>query len=224
MRTFQWMKSPQAKAVFVVAGVAVLAHCGRRSAEISEGEKEIEQPQVVEVMAGVAEQAGAEPEGVMRGGVAKISARCIECHQEIGTDWAKSHHGLANRMVSKERDGEVFAGHSVSVPGEEWKVGWAENTATPRADVEFSDQGDKHSYPMEMAIGETPLIQYLTNVGDGRWQTSRVAWDSDKKTISRAAASKPLKFNISAMAFVIAACACSGAPTNANIWDTRPVA
>lgn len=167
---------------FVVIGT--LAYSGINNIDVSTDSGESD-AQVDGAVDGISEGDGSA-EGVAKpalrqGAVGAISSKCIECHKDVAEKWQHSHHGLANRMVSKERDGEVFAGQSIDVPGESWTMNWGEGKEQPSAAVKFADKEDEHNYPMAMAIGEMPLIQYLTDGGDGRWQTSRIAWDPVEK-------------------------------------------
>ncbi len=177
------LKKMWGRVVLASVAVCTLAYCGTKDIDEqtkpSEDKSQAEKP-VDEVSEGVTPSLNMKKSAVRQGAVGAISSKCIECHKEEAEKWQHSHHGLANRMVSKKRDAKVFAGQSIEVPGETWVMQWVEGKEIPSATVKFADKGDEHNYPMAMAIGEVPLIQYLTDVGNGRWQTSRIAWDPEK--------------------------------------------
>ncbi len=108
-------------------------------------------------------------------GVESISKRCMECHEDVYHHWQESHHGQANRLISwdNEDDRLAFDNESFESPNHSWKFYREGDDAI----VEFN--GKKHI--ARMAIGITPLIQYLTEDVDGRWATVSAAWDPEKK-------------------------------------------
>lgn len=106
-------------------------------------------------------------------GTNALSSRCAECHQDIHHHWQKSHHGQANRLMSPELDDEAFSNEELKTIAEHWKF-------DKKADgYKLSVDGENHH--VGMAIGLTPLIQYLVPAGGGRWQTPSTAWDPAKK-------------------------------------------
>lgn len=107
-----------------------------------------------------------------KAGVAAISKRCQECHQEAYKKWQHSHHGLANRLAPTPSDQAPFSDQALTTPTKKWKFFQTDNQLT----VSSNDQ----SYKPEMAIGIDPLIQYLIGDQNGRWQTTSAAWDPKK--------------------------------------------
>lgn len=106
-------------------------------------------------------------------GTNALSSRCAECHKDIHHHWQKSHHGQANRLMSTELDGEAFSNEELKSIAAHWKF-----TKDPDS-FSVTANGEKHH--AGMAIGLTPLIQYLVSAEGGRWQTPSVAWDPAKK-------------------------------------------
>ncbi len=102
-------------------------------------------------------------------GVAAISKRCQECHQEAYAKWQHSHHGLANRHTSPEQDSAPFANFTLKTPTKDWVFSTKDDKPTVKVNGK--------TYQPDMALGTDPLIQYLVADHDGRWQTTSAAWD-----------------------------------------------
>ena len=102
-----------------------------------------------------------------------VSAKCMECHQDIHHHWQKSQHGQANRLIDLALDSEPFADKHLSTSSEKWNFTLDDGKPVVTAN-------EKPHHP-SMAIGVEPLIQYLTASEDGRWQTPNAAWDPEKK-------------------------------------------
>jgi predicted CXXCH cytochrome family protein len=105
-------------------------------------------------------------------GVEAISQKCKPCHEKIYETWKNSQHGLANRVAGFPPDDEMFAGQKLETLVERWH--FLKNGEVPRIVANEKD------YVADMAIGESPLVQYLTPVDGGRWQTTSAAWDTGK--------------------------------------------
>lgn len=109
------------------------------------------------------------------------SAKCLACHQDAHESWMGSHHQLAHRDTGDEVDAEAFADRELTVGDAHWTfTGGAEN---PK--IHWDDKQDTEAEPIDaeppMAIGYTPLVQYLLDKGDGRYQVPDMAWDPVKK-------------------------------------------
>jgi predicted CXXCH cytochrome family protein len=109
------------------------------------------------------------------------SSQCADCHADVTEKWRPSHHGLAHRDTGTEVEAEAFADRQVEAGAARWSfTGGAEH---PR--VSWSDAEDESAEPIEketpMAIGLTPLVQYLIRTDDGRYQVPDMAWDPEKK-------------------------------------------
>ena len=121
--------------------------------------------------------AGGEPEQYLPSheglpGVEAISQQCKKCHAEIYDIWKKSQHALANRVAEFPRDAPMFEGQKLETLVERWH--FPKDGEVPR----MVANGKK--YLADMAIGESPLVQYLAPVDGGRWQTTSAAWDTTK--------------------------------------------
>ena len=109
------------------------------------------------------------------------SSECLECHQKAAEEWQGSHHALAHRDTGLPGDHPAFAGQKLKVGDAEWTFsGGAE---APR--IEWKDGVDTKAKPVDtkppMAIGYEPLVQYLADVGKGRYQVPDMAWDPAKE-------------------------------------------
>ncbi|MBB5353281.1 putative CXXCH cytochrome family protein [Haloferula luteola] len=109
------------------------------------------------------------------------SSQCLECHREAHESWQHSHHALAHRNTGNPVDAEAFAGTTLQDGPAQWT--FAGGAAQPEIRWEDDRAGDlspKSGSP-PMAIGTTPLVQYLLAAGDGRYQVPDMAWDPAKK-------------------------------------------
>ncbi|QQL44662.1 tetratricopeptide repeat protein [Sulfuriroseicoccus oceanibius] len=176
----RWIQQLKWKPLAIGASVLVLAYCGTREAQEASKAARQEVKPVGHPLA--VEQVYTKEAGASRQPVRAISHQCLACHQDYAEKWKHSHHALANRLVSKERDAEAFAAAGIKVPGgEKWQFQWKAGER-PSADVSSPLRPDGKTWHFDMAIGETPLIQYLTQSDKGRWQTTRTAWAPETKT------------------------------------------
>jgi len=114
-------------------------------------------------------------------GVLAKSSECIACHQDSLKEWQNSHHALAHRDTGDELDLEPFAELALEVGHAKWKfTGGKDN---PK--IEWEDTLDTEAKAIAgqppMAIGLTPLVQYLLDTGKGRYQVPDLAWDPAEK-------------------------------------------
>jgi len=147
------------KVVLVVVSCGFFASCGKKkSAKVVTVEEAAEE---------YSPSLGKLP------GLAATSQKCKGCHEEIYAKWEKSQHGLANRLAGLPLDAEKFVGQALKTTVEDWKF--------QQKNGELQVEAKGQSYHAEMAIGESPLVQYLVKGGGGRWQTTSAAWDTEKK-------------------------------------------
>jgi predicted CXXCH cytochrome family protein len=125
----------------------------------------------------VTAEAPATPAPLTDPHVLSPSASCAHCHKEIHGAWQDSHHGLAHRDTGNEVDAEAFAGREVKQGTAEWRFSGGAEKPT----IEWQDGEKKLDGVSPMAIGLTPLVQYLMATGDGRYQVPDMAWDPEKK-------------------------------------------
>jgi tetratricopeptide (TPR) repeat protein len=103
------------------------------------------------------------------------SESCRECHQAEWEQWRTSNHGLAERPVSPELDKLAFD------PPRTFRHG-TQSTEVVFASGRFEIRtlgfgGTISNYPVDRVIGNSPLRQFLTPIGDGRWQTHEASYD-----------------------------------------------
>ncbi|MGB1130285.1 MAG: hypothetical protein ACPG4K_09545, partial [Haloferula sp.] len=116
-----------------------------------------------------------------RKGTLAKSSECLACHQDSFEAWQGSHHQLAHRDTGGALDLDPFADISLQLGHAKWTfTGGAED---PR--IEWQDTLDTEAASINeqppMAIGLEPLVQYLLDTGDGRYQVPDMAWDPVKK-------------------------------------------
>lgn len=136
--------------------VAGMVSCGRKGG-VSHGGKD----------------AGAVP--VMAG-----SSDCRQCHQQAHQVWQASHHALAHRKVGTVEDTWAFVDNALKAGSNDWS--FSGGVKTPL--VEWRDhagEGKALSLAPAMAIGHRPLIQYVLDFGNGRYQVPDASWDPLKK-------------------------------------------
>jgi len=108
------------------------------------------------------------------------SSTCADCHAEATEAWTGSHHQLAHRDVGTEVEAEAFADREVTSGDARWTFeGGAESPQITWSDTAADSGSFERETPM--VIGLTPLVQYLLNTGDGRYQVPDMAWDPEKK-------------------------------------------
>ena len=113
------------------------------------------------------------PAAASQPGVEAVSRLCRDCHPEIYETWLESQHGLANRLAGPRRDAPFFAGQTLRTGVEDWLF------RKEDGELQIVNNGKVHR--PDMAIGESPLVQYLIPFKGGRWQTTSAAWDTGKK-------------------------------------------
>ncbi|MGE9269648.1 MAG: multiheme c-type cytochrome, partial [Verrucomicrobiales bacterium] len=109
------------------------------------------------------------------------SSECLACHQDSMKSWHHSHHALAHRNTGGSLDAKAFHDRVVQSGHATWKFsGDGENPH-----LEWHDEFEGESQTLEgeppMAIGLEPLVQYLLETGDGRYQVPDLAWDPEKE-------------------------------------------
>lgn len=102
------------------------------------------------------------------------SAACRECHAEAYAQWANSHHGLAERLLSPALDDVAFH------PPRDFSHG-TQTAAVHRAATRYlvttpGLSGSNETHAVARVIGHDPLRQFLVPFAGGRWQVLEVAW------------------------------------------------
>jgi len=123
--------------------------------------------------------AAAFPESWHPERLAKVGPEtCIECHAEEVGHWQGSHHALANRPVSVERDRAAFTPERRVVEGGvTYELSESEGAFRLRV---VREDGSSESYDLVGVIGEYPLRQYLAAFPGGRLQAVGVAYAVDE--------------------------------------------
>ena len=106
------------------------------------------------------------------------TSSCISCHEPEYNDWLGSDHDLAmmkadSLSVLGDFSGTVFTKDSVTSTffrrGDDYYV----NTVGP--------DGSNQDFKIEYTFGVRPLQQYLVKTNQGKYQTLRTTWDTEKK-------------------------------------------
>lgn len=106
-----------------------------------------------------------------------ISMQCGACHDKVFKEWAGSHHAWANREIVPSLDAEPFQGEEVKDGKSIWKF-----TGTVEPNLKWTDpDAETIDQRPDMVIGVTPLVQYLIDIGEGRWQAPDMAWDTENE-------------------------------------------
>ena len=103
------------------------------------------------------------------------SPSCQNCHEEEFADWQASHHGLAERKLSADRDRRAFDpprsfGQGPGSTRVAWLTNHAEVTSAGR-------EGKPETFTVSGVIGEDPLRQFLLPFPQGRLQALESAYD-----------------------------------------------
>lgn len=103
------------------------------------------------------------------------SASCKECHAEAYEAWAKSHHGLAERLPEAKLDDAAF------VPPGTFQHG-TQQTATRKSGDRYEIitaglNATQEVFQVDRVIAHVPLRQMLVPFPGGRWQATEAAWD-----------------------------------------------
>lgn len=111
---------------------------------------------------------------------ASLSAKsCGECHEENFDAWKDSDHALANRTLDALPDDPAFASAMSSKHGSVTSEFHRDADGTPVIRT-LGPEGKMEDFHPDMILARRPLRQYLVPFPGGRWQTTEVAFDSDK--------------------------------------------
>ena len=105
-------------------------------------------------------------------------AACISCHEKEYNDWRGSHHDWAMKLPNDTTVLGDFNDISFSADGDSYLFHKDDSlyyvTAT-------DGKGITQEYTIAYTFGVTPLQQYLIKFPDGKYQTLRATWDTEKK-------------------------------------------
>jgi tetratricopeptide (TPR) repeat protein len=103
------------------------------------------------------------------------SQSCKGCHAEQFEQWAKSNHGLAERPLRDDLDEVAFdPGKTIAHGTQTSEAKLAEGKPVM---VTLGSENKVGPQPIERAIGNDPLRQYLVKAFGGRLQTLELAFD-----------------------------------------------
>lgn len=106
------------------------------------------------------------------------SASCKECHMEAYELWARSHHGLAERLPEAELDQAAFA------PARTFSHGTQQTSVHVKSNhYALTTTGlsrTQEVFQVERVIGHDPLRQFLVPFPGGRWQATEAVYDPHK--------------------------------------------
>jgi len=102
------------------------------------------------------------------------SQACLECHTEQVAEWRRSHHAMANRLVSFSKDSAAFQLRQ--------EVDLGSRTVGPTLNgnrLIFTEAGESAAEVASPVgvIGVDPLWQHLIPVGKGKFQAYSVTFD-----------------------------------------------
>lgn len=129
---------------------------------------------------------GRKQPGPGRGGTATVeavmgkSSECLACHQQAHQSWQGSHHALAHRKVGGVEDSWAFIDRVLKAGEAEWTFSGGQKTPS----IKWQDPGAGApglTLNPKMAIGHRPLIQYVLDFGNGRYQVPDASWDPIKQ-------------------------------------------
>ncbi len=103
------------------------------------------------------------------------SVSCKECHEEAYNLWAKSSHGLAERLPEAKRDAVAFD------PARTLKHGTQQTSFRQREGhyeiITAGPHGTNELFPVQRILANVPLRQALIAIPGGRLQATEAAWD-----------------------------------------------
>lgn len=103
------------------------------------------------------------------------SASCRECHADAYELWAKSNHGLAERLTRADMDNPAFVPSRSFVLGSQPTAVGFTNGSFWISSIGLSGRPEMHA--AVRVIGNDPLRQFLVAAPGGRWQAMEAAYD-----------------------------------------------
>jgi tetratricopeptide (TPR) repeat protein len=106
------------------------------------------------------------------------TAACINCHQTAYNDWRGSHHDWA---MKRPDDSTVLGNFN-----DQWFTGDSVSYFFSRRDSSYyvttvGDDGKEKEFQIAYTFGVTPLQQYLIELPEGKYQTLRATWNTEKQ-------------------------------------------
>lgn len=107
------------------------------------------------------------------------SDQCRDCHPGVYDLWAKSNHGLAERLVQSNVDESAFVPARTISFGSHTVTVEATNGGFYITDAGLSGKAETHR--VERVIGNDPLRQFLVAAPGGRWQAMEASYDPHRQ-------------------------------------------
>ena len=105
-------------------------------------------------------------------------AACISCHEKEYADWQGSHHDWAMKLPNDSTVLGDFNNIEFKADGDSYLFHKDDSLYYV---TEIDAKGNKQEYSIAYTFGVTPLQQYLIKFPDGKYQTLRATWDTEKK-------------------------------------------
>lgn len=100
---------------------------------------------------------------------------CVECHAEIFSQWADSHHALANRLVQMPQDQPPFLPPRELVDGE-GRFSFSLGSGQPQIRYQYGNEPAETFRPVGV-IGVDPLLQFIIPFPNGKFQVTSAAYE-----------------------------------------------
>jgi tetratricopeptide (TPR) repeat protein len=105
-------------------------------------------------------------------------AACISCHERAYNDWQGSHHDWAMKLPNDSTVLGDFNNREFSANGDSYLFHKDDSLFYVTSE---DGNGNEQQYKIAYTFGVTPLQQYLIKFPDGKYQTLRASWDTEKK-------------------------------------------
>ena len=106
------------------------------------------------------------------------SINCLECHQQAYSDWQGSHHDWAMQLPNDTTVLGDFNNVDFRADSVEYHFFKKDSSYFVRT---TGDDGQVKDFEIAYTFGVKPLQQYLIQFPDGKYQTLRATWDTEKK-------------------------------------------
>ena len=105
-------------------------------------------------------------------------AACVSCHEKEYNDWQGSHHDWAMKLPNDTTVLGDFNNIEFTADGDSYLFHKDDSLFYVTS---VDGLGKKQEYTVAYTFGVIPLQQYLIKFPDGKYQTLRATWDTEKK-------------------------------------------
>ena len=105
-------------------------------------------------------------------------AACISCHAKEYNDWQGSHHDWAMKLPNDTTVLGDFNDAKFTTDGDSYLFHKDDSIYYVTS---IDGKGNTQEHQIAYTFGVTPLQQYLIKFPDGKYQTLRATWDTEKK-------------------------------------------